>query len=123
MSIIGRRIVGPQQQFERTGAQSLRDIRPFTTRLSEGLRGSASGLVLGVAAVGTFFEPAVVDITVPASLLYALWVLTRRVELPMCLPRSAARPDYGNPTPGSRKPKQAARMLHARWTANGIQGV
>ena len=40
---VARQIVGPQEQFERTGAQSLRDIRPFTTRLSEGLRSSASG--------------------------------------------------------------------------------
>jgi intracellular multiplication protein IcmO len=119
MSIIGRRIVGPQQQFERTGAQSLRDIRPLTTRLSQGLRGTASGLVLGVAAIGTFFEPAVVDLTVPASLLYALWVLTRRIELPMRLPRSAARPDYGNPTPGSRKPKQAAGCLFIGWNTDG----
>ena len=119
MSIIGRRIVGPQQQFERTGAQSLRDIRPLTARLSEGLRSSASGLVLGVAAVGTFFEPAVVDLTVPASMLYALWVLTRRVELPMRLPRSAARPDYGNPTPGSRKPKLAGGCLFIGWDTAG----
>ena len=45
---VARQIVGPQEQFERTGAQSLRDIRPFTTRLSEGLRSSASGLVLAI---------------------------------------------------------------------------
>jgi intracellular multiplication protein IcmO len=64
---IARRIVGPQEQYERTGAQSLRDIRPFTTRLSEGLRSSASGLVLGILAVGTFVEPAIVDISVPLS--------------------------------------------------------
>ena len=75
---IPRQIVGPQEQFERTGAQSLRDIRPFTTRLSEGLRSSASGIVLAIAAGATFFEPAVVNVTVPLSALYALWVLTRR---------------------------------------------
>ena len=54
---IARQIVGPQEQYERSGAQSLRDIRPLTTRLSEGLRSSASGLVLGVAAAATFLEP------------------------------------------------------------------
>ena len=43
---VARTIVGPQEQFERSGAQSLRDIRPFSTRLSAGLRSSASGLVL-----------------------------------------------------------------------------
>ena len=60
---VARQIVGPQEQFERTGAQSLRDIRPFTTRLSEGLRSSASGIVLAIAAGATFFEPAVVNLT------------------------------------------------------------
>ena len=48
---IAHRIVRPQEQYERTGAQNLRDIRPFTTRLSEGLRSSASGLVLGFQEV------------------------------------------------------------------------
>ena len=90
---VARQIVGPQEQFERTGAQSLRDIRPFTTRLSEGLRSSASGIVLAIAAGATFFEPAVVNLTVPLSALYALWVLTRRPRLPLRLPRTAAIPD------------------------------
>ena len=59
-----------------------------------------------VVTLSVFVEPAVVDIAVPASILYALWVLTRRVRLPMRLPRSAGRPDHSNPTPGSRKPKR-----------------
>jgi len=43
---VARRIAGPQDQYERIGAERLRDIRPFTTRLSEALRSQASGLVL-----------------------------------------------------------------------------
>ncbi|MBN9560459.1 MAG: type IV secretion system DNA-binding domain-containing protein [Alphaproteobacteria bacterium] len=117
--MIPRQIIGPQEQFERTGAQSLRDIRPFTTRLSEALRSSGSGIILGMAAVGTFFEPAVVDLAVPAALLYAWWVLTRRVKLPMRLPRTAALPDYSNPTPGSRKAKMAAGSLFIGWSITG----
>ena len=117
--MIPRQIIGPQEQFERTGAQNLRDIRPFTARLAEVLRSSASGLVLGFAAAGTFFEPAVVDITVPASLLYAVWVLTRRVALPMRLPRSAGLPDQSNPVPGSRKARLAAGSLFIGWSING----
>jgi intracellular multiplication protein IcmO len=116
---IARQIVGPQEQYERSGAQSLRDIRPLTIRLSEGLRSSASGLVLGIAAAATFLEPAIVDLAVPASALYALWVLTRRVKLPMRLPRSAACPDYSNPTPGSRKPKPANGTLFIGWSITG----
>jgi intracellular multiplication protein IcmO len=119
MAIIARRIVGPQDQFERTGAQSLRDIRPFTTRLSEALSSSASGLALGMAAAGALFFPACVELAVPASCAFALWVLTRRVMLPMRLPRSAARLDYGNPTPGSRQPKAAAGTLFIGWSTVG----
>jgi len=117
--MIPRQILGPQEQFERTGAQSLRDIRPFTVRLSEALRSSASGLVLGMAAVGCFFEPAAIDIVAPASIAYAAWVLTRRVALPMRLPRSSGLPDYSNPTPGSRKPKMAGGSLFIGWAING----
>ena len=117
--MIPRQILGPQEQFERTGAQSLRDIRPFTARLSEALRSSGSGVVLGMAAVGCFFEPAAIDLVVPASIAYAAWVLTRRVALPMRLPRSSALPDFSNPTPGSRKPKMAAGSLFIGWAING----
>jgi intracellular multiplication protein IcmO len=114
-----RQIVGPQEQFERTGAQSLRDIRPFTTRLSEGLRSSASGLVLATCAGVTFFEPASIDVAVPLSAVYALWVLTRRVRLPMRLPRSADCSDVSNPTPGSRQPKPANGTFFIGWSTSG----
>jgi intracellular multiplication protein IcmO len=117
--MVARQIVGPQEQYERSGAQRLRDIRPLTTRLSKGLRSSASGLVLGVAAVGTFLEPAIFDLAVPASAVYALWVLTRRVTLPLRLPRSAACPDDSNPAPGSRKPKPADGTLFLGWSLSG----
>ncbi|HTW51854.1 MAG TPA: type IV secretion system DNA-binding domain-containing protein [Stellaceae bacterium] len=116
---IARRIVGPQEQYERSGAQSLRDIRPFTVRLAQGLRGSASGLVLAAAAVGTFVEPALVHLTMPLSLLYALWVLTRRPRLPMRLPRTAGCPDTSDPAPGSRKPKPANGTWFLGWSVAG----
>ncbi|MGH7117631.1 MAG: type IV secretory system conjugative DNA transfer family protein, partial [Acetobacteraceae bacterium] len=86
---VARQIVGPREEFERTGAQSLRDIRPVTTQLAEALRSSASGLVLVLLAAATYFEPALVNLTVLLSAAYALWVLTRRVQLPMRLPRTA----------------------------------
>jgi intracellular multiplication protein IcmO len=116
---IARRIVGRQEKYERSGAQSLRDIRPLTTRLLEALRSSASGIVLGIVAVGTLLEPAVVDITAPLSALYAAWVLTRRIKLPMRLPRSAACPDYSDPAPGSRKPKPANGTWFIGWSITG----
>jgi len=35
------------------------------------------------------FEPASVDLVVPSAIFYAALVLTRRVKLPMRLPKSA----------------------------------
>jgi intracellular multiplication protein IcmO len=117
--VIAREIVGPQAQYERSGAQSVRDIRPLTTRLSEGLRSSASGIVFGIVVAATFLEPAIFDLAVPASTLYALSVLTRRVRLPMRLPRSAACPDFSDPAPGSRKPKPANGTFFIGWSITG----
>lgn len=116
---VARQIVGPQAKYERTGAQSLRDIRPFTTRLSEALRGSASFLVLSGAAVATWFAPALIDLTTPASILYATWVLTRRPSLPIRLPRSAQCLDHGNPQPGSRKARTARGDIFIGWSTDG----
>ena len=116
---VARKIVGPQEHYERSGAQSLRDIRPFTTRFSEGLRSSASGFVLAIAAGVTWFEPAVIDATVPLSALYALWVLTRAPKLPIRLPKSAARPDYSNPQPGTRKAKPSNGTIFIGWSIDG----
>jgi len=49
--MIPREIVGPQDRFERTGAQALRDVRPITTRLKDA-EGADIGdeLVVGVIA-------------------------------------------------------------------------
>lgn len=116
---VARQIVGPREQFERTGAQRLRDIRPFTTRLAEALQSSASGLVLAMLAGATYVEPAVLDITVPFASFYAFWVLTRRVKLPMRLPRTAECPDTSNPAPGSRKPRPANGTLFIGWSLSG----
>lgn len=117
--MIQRKIVGPQDQYERTGAQSLRDIRPLSIRLGEVLQSSASGIVLGMAAVGTYLEPAVVNVALPATLAYATWVLTRKVRLPMRAPMSSGLLDYSAPTPGSRKAKRATGSLMIGWNLEG----
>ncbi|MBN8925247.1 MAG: conjugal transfer protein TraG [Rhodospirillales bacterium 69-11] len=116
---VQREIFGPQERFERSGARSLRDIRPLTTRLSEGLRSSASGIVLAIVAGATWYEPALVNLTVPLSVLYALWVFTRSPRLPLRLPRSAACRDHGNPVPGSRKPRRASGTFFIGWSVTG----
>jgi intracellular multiplication protein IcmO len=105
--MIRREIVGPQSQFERTAADGYRDVRPFTARLSDALRSSGSGLILCGMAGATWFYPAALNLTLPISALYAAWVLTRRVVLPLRLPKSANRRDWNYPHPATRKPQQA----------------
>lgn len=116
--MIPREILGPQERFERTGAQNLRDIRPLTVRLTEGLRSSFSGLLLGSAAAIMLVAPATVNLIVPAALLYAWWVLVQRVRLPMRLPKSAGCADWNYPDPGTRRPRPAAGTIYIGrdWT-------
>jgi intracellular multiplication protein IcmO len=75
--------------------------------------------VLVIAAGATWYEPAVVNLTVPLSALYALWVLTRAPRLPLRLPWSAQRKDYSNPVPGSRRPRQANGSFFLGWSISG----
>ena len=105
--MIRREITGPQTQFERSGTEGFRDVRPTTERLSDALRTSVSGLILCGMASATWFYPAALNLTLPVSALYAAWVLTRRVVLPLRLPRSANRKDWNYPDPATRKPQQA----------------
>jgi intracellular multiplication protein IcmO len=116
---IRREIVGPQAQFERRGSQNLRDIRPFTVRLAEALRGSASGFAIGLAAAATWWEPALVHLTLPLSLGYAGFVLSRKPDLPLRLPWSAHCLDAGNPLPGTRKPGRANGTMFLGWDVEG----
>jgi intracellular multiplication protein IcmO len=110
--MIPRQIVGPQEKFERSGAQSLRDIRPLTTRFSEALAAQVSGFVLAAAAGLVVLMPGTVDLLVPASCCYALWVLTRRVMLPLRLPQSAGCRDWNYPDPATRRPRKAAGSIY-----------
>ncbi|WP_158746696.1 type IV secretory system conjugative DNA transfer family protein [Acidisphaera sp. L21] len=105
--MIRREIIGPQSQYERSGADGYRDVRPATARLSDALRTSVSGLILCGMATTTWFYPASLNLTLPISVLYATWVLTRRVVLPLRLPKSANRKDWNYPDPATRKPQKA----------------
>src|SRR5271169_5068814 len=107
-----REIVGPQERFERSGAQRLRDIRPITTRLWSAMMGEFSGVVLAGGAMAMFVEPALVDVVVPASLLYAGLVMSRRVTLPLRLPQTAGIRDWNYPSPVGRRPRKAAGSIY-----------
>jgi len=110
--MIRREVYGPESAHELGGAQSYRDVRSGFRGIRDALASSASGLVLGMVAVGIGFEPGVIDVAVPACLLYAGWVLTRKVVLPFRLPKGARRKDYNHPDPENRKPRMAAGIIY-----------
>ena len=110
--MIPREISGPQERFERSGAQALRDLRPMSTRVWGSLMSEFSGAMLSVGAGLMLLEPASVDLIVPAAIGYAALVLTRRVELPMRLPKSAGVADWNYPDPKNRAPRMAAGIIY-----------
>ena len=109
---IPREIVGPQDHFERTGAQGYRDVRPLSVRMSQGLRSQASGFFLALMAGTACVAPASATPLTLAGSLYAVWVLTRRLTFPIRAPRSAGCWDHGLPDPATRRPRRAAGDIY-----------
>lgn len=109
---IPREIVGPQDRFERTGAQGYRDIRPLTVRLSQGLRSQTSAFLLSLMAGTVYVAPVSATPLALAGSLYAAWVLTRRLTFPIRAPRSAGCLDHGLPDPATRKPRRASADIY-----------
>ena len=107
-----RRTLGPDANVERVGADLYRETRSGFSRFRDFLKSSASGGVLGMAAIGVAVEPGTLDILLPLSLLYAAWVMTRRVILPLRLPKGAKRLDYNHPHPKDRRPRMAEGILY-----------
>jgi intracellular multiplication protein IcmO len=114
-----REIVGPQERFERSGAQRLRDIRPITTRLWSAMMSEFSGLILAGGAMAMFVEPALVNLVAPGSLLYAGLVLSRWVTLPLRLPQTAGIRDWNYPSPVGRGPRIAAGSIYLSHDLKG----
>ncbi|HTW68240.1 MAG TPA: conjugal transfer protein TraG, partial [Acetobacteraceae bacterium] len=95
--MIGRETLGPEVEHERSGSRLYRDTRTGGARIIEALKGPASGFILAAMAIGAVAEPASIDLLVPPAFLYAMWVLNRRVVLPLRLPKGARRKDYNHP--------------------------
>ncbi len=107
-----RHTLGPDTQYERAGGDLYRETRGGFVRLREFLKSSASAGVLAMAAVAVAAQPGTVDLLLPASALFAGWVLTRRVVLPLRLPITARRRDPNYPHPKDRRPRLAAGILY-----------
>lgn len=110
--MIERQTHGPDLGYERTGAQLYRDARPAFIQFYQALKGPASGFILFALTIAIVVEPALIDLVVPPAVLYALWVLTRRVVLPLRLPVGAHRKDYNHPLPGKRRPRMAEGIVY-----------
>ena len=110
--MIVRETLGPELEHERSGSKLYRDTRTSGARVVEALKGPAPGFILAAMAIGVVAEPSSIDLLVPLGLLYAVWVLTRRVELPLRLPMGARGKDYNHPQPGRRKPRMSEGVVH-----------
>ena len=110
--MINRQTHGPEAGYEQTGAQLYREARTGAARFADVLKGPASGAILAAAAITTAVEPATIDVLAPVAVLYGVWVLTRRVILPLRLPAGARRKDYNHPQPGRRRPRMAEGIVY-----------
>lgn len=110
--MIARQTVGPDADVERGGATLYRDTRSSFSRFREALKSGVSGGVLAMAALISGLEPGTISVVIPVSVLFASWVLTRRVVLPLRLPATARRLDYNYPSPKNRKPRMAEGILY-----------
>jgi intracellular multiplication protein IcmO len=66
-----------------------------------------------------FVDPAWVNFVAPSSLLYAGVVLSRRVTLPLRLPRSSRLRDWDHPSPKGRRPRVAEGAIYLGCDLNG----
>lgn len=99
---------GPQTHHEKSARDLHRDTRPWFHRLSQALRsGTVAGALLGTAAAGVVLAPATVELLFPAGVLYALWVMTRAVVLPLRPPMRSGLLDVTDPDPESGRPRRA----------------
>jgi intracellular multiplication protein IcmO len=99
MAQIKRRTDGPQDHHEQRNGIAYRDTRTLGTRVLEALGTELSAVpFIGLAGLAVAC-PALTTLLVPPALAYAAFVLTRPTIMPLRLPASSKRKDYGNPVP------------------------
>lgn len=99
MALIRRQINGPQDFHEQSDGIAFRDTRRLGLRVAEFLSTGFSAAGLASLGVLTIVAPGATTLTVPLALIYASYVMTRPVRLPLRLPANAGRKDYNNPVP------------------------
>jgi intracellular multiplication protein IcmO len=103
MAKLRRRIDGPQDHHEQRDGIAYRDTRTLGTRILEALSTPLSAVpFVGLAGLAIAC-PALTTLLVPPALAYTAFVLTRPVIMPLRLPASSKRKDYGNPVPDPKR--------------------
>jgi intracellular multiplication protein IcmO len=103
MAQLRRRIDGPQDHHEQRDGVAYRDTRTLGTRILGGLRtGLSAAPFIGFAGLAVTC-PALTTLLVPPALAYTTFVLTRPTIMPLRLPASSRRKDYGNPVPDPKR--------------------
>ena len=103
MAKLRRRIDGPQDHHEQRNGIAYRDTRTLGTRILEALSTELSALpFIGLAGLAIAC-PALTTLLVPPALAYTAFVLTRPAIMPLRLPASSKRKDYGNPVPDPKR--------------------
>lgn len=103
MAKLRRRIDGPQDHHEQRNGIAYRDTRTLGTRVFEALGTELSAApFIGLAGLAVAC-PALTTLLVPPALAYTAFVLTRPTVMPLRLPASSKRKDYGNPVPDPKR--------------------
>lgn len=103
MALLRRRIDGPQDHHEQRDGVAYRDTRTLGTRILGGLRtGLSAAPFIGFAGLAVTC-PALTTLLVPPALAYTAFVLTRPTIMPLRLPASSKRKDFGNPVPDPKR--------------------
>lgn len=103
MAQLRRRIDGPQDHHEQRDGVAYRDTRTLGTRILGGLRtGLSAAPFIGFAGLAVTC-PALTTLLVPPALAYTTFVLTRPTIMPLRLPASSKRKDFGNPVPDPKR--------------------
>lgn len=96
-----------KSKYEFKHEQILRDARPWSVRMADSAKDPFTAImVYGMAAVAIYVDVNVAmfgDLILLFGLLYFWWLMTRPVQLPFKLPKSANRKDPNNVRPDGSK--------------------
>jgi intracellular multiplication protein IcmO len=101
---------GLDAQHEQNALHLIRDTRSWTQRFSDYLKSPTAVSITLFAAAASCLIPVistVSDITLILGIILFVAAINQKTTLPFRLPKRSKLDDYGNPLPGSGKPRKA----------------